>query len=74
MVIVINDDRPMWVKLTNSEQFYFYNVHLELINDDWLTVCWLFDWTASQLVKFLYLILFNRIYHMELKSDVIYIV
>jgi len=21
---------------------------------DWLIVCWLFDWTASQLVKFLY--------------------
>ena len=30
-------------------------------------MCWLFDWTASQLVEFLYWFLFKRIYHMELK-------
>ena len=44
----------MWVNLTNSEQCIFHVVFLELLNIGWLTVCWLLDWTASQLVEFLY--------------------
>ena len=54
---------PRWVNLTNSKQFYFHVVFLELLKYylfDCLTVCWLLDWTASQLVEILYIYL--RIY------------
>ena len=54
MVIVINDDRPMWVNLTNSEQFIISCCIFRIVKIVCLTVYWLFDWTASQLVKFQY--------------------
>ena len=44
----------MWVKLTNSEQFIISCCIVRTVKIVCLTVCWLFDWTASQLVKFLY--------------------
>jgi len=44
----------MWVNLTNSEQFIISCCIVRTVKIVGLTVCWLFDWTASQLVKFLY--------------------
>ena len=45
---------PMWVNLTNSEQFIISCCIVRTVKIVCLTVCWLFDWTASQLVEFLY--------------------
>ena len=49
-----SDELQMWVNLTNSEQFIISCCIVRTVKIVCLTVCWLFDWTASQLVEFLY--------------------